>query len=77
MTEVSSQALSRAVHFPFAASTYVDQIWMHANQNEMNSELIEEVRVCVVVVFGFYFVHVFCVCKIDQPVHDVCMHARC
>ena len=50
---------------------------MHANQNEMNSELIEEVRVCVVVVFGFYFVHVFCVCKIDQPVHDVCMHARC
>ena len=39
---------------------------MHANQNKMNSELIEVARGCVVVVFSLYFVHVFCVGKIDR-----------
>ena len=39
----------------------------------MNSELIEVVRGCVVVVFSLYFVHVFCVGKIDRSIETL-MH---
>ena len=45
---------------------------MHANQNKMNSELIEVVRGCVVVVFSLYFVHVF-LCGQDRSI-ETFMH---